>query len=153
QTIWIVLGLIGAGMVAAMDLRFLRRISGSIYQMLVVLLIAVLLFGREINHSRRWIELGPANLQPSEFMKVCLIIALAKYLHDDPKNEERRLRDLAIPGILTAEAIRRSPTQVIDAGPIDQGAAAAGEYRNHQATATKPRTNNRVMNNTIHPHA
>jgi hypothetical protein len=40
--------------------------------------------------------------QPSEFMKICLIVALAKYLHDDPKNEGRTLKDLAIPAILTA---------------------------------------------------
>ena len=35
-------------------------------------------------------------------MKICLIIVLGKYLHDDPKNEERSLKDLAVPAVLTA---------------------------------------------------
>mgnify|MGYP002826077310 CR=1 FL=1 len=34
-------------------------------------------------------------------MKLCLVIALAKFFHEDPRSEKRKLRDLAIPAILT----------------------------------------------------
>ncbi|MHB0774338.1 putative lipid II flippase FtsW [Halomonas sp. WWR20] len=46
----------------------------------VALLIAVLLVGREVNGSKRWIPLGIANLQASEVAKLCLIVYLAGYL-------------------------------------------------------------------------
>ena len=39
-------------------------------------LLAVLFLGREINYSKRWFELGPMRIQPSEFMKLALVLAL-----------------------------------------------------------------------------
>ncbi|MCK6590817.1 MAG: rod shape-determining protein RodA, partial [Polyangiaceae bacterium] len=56
----------------------------------------------DVRGSARWIEFGSFTFQPSEFMKVFLVIALAKYLHDDPRSEGRTLRDLAIPAVLAA---------------------------------------------------
>ena len=47
----------------------------------------VFILGKDIRGSSRWIEIGSFSFQPSEFMKLFLIIALAKYLHDDPKTE------------------------------------------------------------------
>ncbi|WP_432414983.1 putative lipid II flippase FtsW [Chromohalobacter israelensis] len=46
----------------------------------VVLLIAVLFIGREVNGSKRWIPLGIANVQASEVAKLCLIVYFADYL-------------------------------------------------------------------------
>ena len=50
--------------------------------------------------SSRWIYLGSFSFQPSEFMKLFLIVALAKYLHNDPKSEGRTLKDLFIPALI-----------------------------------------------------
>lgn len=97
QTIWIVLGLIGAGVVAAMDIGFVRRVSPTVYQILLALLIAVLVFGREINHSRRWIELGPMNLQPSEFMKLAVVLVLADWFERRRHAKAWALRRLFVP--------------------------------------------------------
>jgi rod shape determining protein RodA len=66
-----------------------------------VLLILVFILGKDIRGSSRWINIGSFSFQPSEFMKLFLCIALAKYLHDDAKNEERSLKDLLVPAILT----------------------------------------------------
>jgi rod shape determining protein RodA len=57
---------------------------------------------REVRGAHRWIEFGSFRFQPSEFTKVGLVVALAKYLHDDPKNEGRALKDLLVPAVLTA---------------------------------------------------
>jgi len=45
---------------------------------------------------------GSFTLQPSELMKIFLIIALAKYLHNDPKTDGRTLKDLVVPGLILA---------------------------------------------------
>ncbi len=67
----------------------------------VVLLLLVFILGREIRGSSRWIYIGSYSFQPSEFMKLFLVIALAKYLHDDPKSEGRTLKDLVVPALIT----------------------------------------------------
>jgi len=51
------------------------------------------------NGVRRWINLGPLSLQPSEFMKLVLVLTLARYLRF--RNSYRRLRGLLIPFVLT----------------------------------------------------
>ncbi len=50
------------------------------YGITLFLLIVVLFTGRHILGAKRWIELGPVNFQPSEFMKVAIILVLARYL-------------------------------------------------------------------------
>jgi len=64
--------------------------------------VLVMILARDVRGAARWINIGSFSFQPSEFMKLCLVIALAKYLHDDPKNEDRTLKDLAIPAVLAA---------------------------------------------------
>ncbi len=97
QTIWIVLGLIGAGVVGSMDFGFFRRVSLTAYQAIVLLLIGVLVFGREINSSRRWLELGPLNVQPSELMKLSVVLMLADWFDRRRAQASWSLRDLVIP--------------------------------------------------------
>jgi len=50
-----------------------------------------------VNGAQRWIQIGSIGGQPSEMMKILMIIALAKYLHDDPVVEGRSLKHMAIP--------------------------------------------------------
>lgn len=61
-------------------LRLWQRYSPWALVLGVMLLVVVLLVGREINGSVRWIPLGIINLQASEVAKLCLVIYLASYL-------------------------------------------------------------------------
>ena len=101
QLYWLLgAGVVGA-IVCAFDYRHIERYAYVIYGVGVFALMIVLVLARDVRGSSRWIEFGSFRFQPSEFTKLCLIIALAKFLHDDPKNEGRRLIDLAIPAVIT----------------------------------------------------
>ncbi|HEY8089915.1 MAG TPA: FtsW/RodA/SpoVE family cell cycle protein, partial [Polyangiaceae bacterium] len=82
QIYWLVGGGILATLVAAIDYRHYERMGYAMYGVGVVLLLLVFILGREIRGSSRWIYIGSYSFQPSEFMKLFLVIALAKYLHD-----------------------------------------------------------------------
>lgn len=102
QLYWLLgAGVVGA-IVCAFDYRHIERYAYVIYAIGVFSLLIVLVFARDVRGSSRWIEFGSFKLQPSEFTKLCLVIALAKFLHDDPKNEGRTLKDLLIPALITA---------------------------------------------------
>ena len=100
QVYWLVLGGILGAIVAIIDYRHYERLGYLLYALGVVLLLLVFILGKDIRGSSRWIYIGSFSFQPSEFMKLFLVIALAKYLHDDPKNEERGLVDLIVPALL-----------------------------------------------------
>jgi rod shape determining protein RodA len=102
QIYWLVAGGILATVAAGIDYRHYERLGYALYGVGVVLLLLVFILGREIRGSSRWIYIGSYSFQPSEFMKLFLVIALAKYLHDDPKSDGRTLRDLIAPAIITA---------------------------------------------------
>jgi rod shape determining protein RodA len=100
QIYWLTLGSAVAVLVVAIDYRQFERHAWAAYGVGIVMLVLVFLLGREVRGSQRWIPIGAFSLQPSELMKIFLIIALAKYLHDDPRTEGRTLKDLVIPGVI-----------------------------------------------------
>jgi rod shape determining protein RodA len=102
QIYWLVGGGILATVVALIDYRHYERLGYAVYAVGVVLLLLVFILGREIRGSSRWIYIGSYSFQPSEFMKLFLVVALAKYLHDDPKSEGRTLKDLVAPTAIAA---------------------------------------------------
>jgi rod shape determining protein RodA len=102
QLYWLAFGAGTAALVAAVDYRYVERYSYPIFAIGVITLMLVLLFGREVHGSKRWLDLVFFKLQPSEPMKLLLVLALAKYLHNDPRTEGRTLKDLIIPGIMTS---------------------------------------------------
>jgi len=102
QAQWIALGLIFMIVTFSIDYRSISRYAYLIYGGSLILLIAVFLFGNEARGSQRWISLAGFSLQPSELMKLTLIIALARYFDDYKASESYRLRELAIPLIITA---------------------------------------------------
>jgi len=102
QIYWLTLGAGVATLIASIDYRHYERYGWVAYGIGIVLLILVFLLGRSIRGSTRWIPVGGFSLQPSELMKVFLVIALAKYLHNDPKTGGRTLKDLIVPGLILA---------------------------------------------------
>lgn len=77
---WTIIGF--GGLYAAVHVKtaFIRKNARWFYIIMTATLAAVLFFGREINGARRWFDLGFTTFQPSEAMKVAMIIFLADYL-------------------------------------------------------------------------
>ena len=71
-----VLGLGIMYLIMNLDYHFFVKLAPMAYLVSVVLSVAVLFVGQEINGSRRWLNLGPLSFQPSEFAKVAVILFL-----------------------------------------------------------------------------
>jgi rod shape determining protein RodA len=96
QVYWLVAGGILAVGAASFDYRHFERLGYVLYVVGIVMLFLVFILGRDLRGSARWIVVGSFQFQPSEFMKLGLTIALAKFLHDDPRGEGSTLRDLVL---------------------------------------------------------
>ena len=70
--------------VALIDIRVWYHSAYPIYTVALILLAAVDFFGVSVNGSQRWLDLSIIRLQPSEIMKVGIVLALARYYHDLP---------------------------------------------------------------------
>jgi rod shape determining protein RodA len=86
--------------IALVDPRFWLRFAYAIYGVALALLVAVEIAGDIGMGAQRWISLGVINLQPSEVMKIALIIVLARYFHSLPESAEGKLRYLVWPALL-----------------------------------------------------
>jgi rod shape determining protein RodA len=98
--------------VALVDIRFWLRYAYVIYGVALFLLIVVEIAGDIGMGAQRWISLGFINLQPSEVMKIALIIVLARYFHSLPEEAEGKLRYLIWPALLAlvpAALVMRQP--------------------------------------------
>ncbi|MGN1324327.1 MAG: FtsW/RodA/SpoVE family cell cycle protein [Bacilli bacterium] len=82
QLIWYVLGFGIAYFIMFIGNKFLYNSAYILYVINVILLILILFFGKEVNNSKCWFELGFFSLQPSEFMKVILILTLSRMIND-----------------------------------------------------------------------
>lgn len=94
-------GFAGMILVAMIDLKFWRAVSPLIYMGAIVVLIAVELVGTVGMGAQRWIDLGFIRLQPSELMKVALILALARYYDWLPQEKTSRPLWVMPPLVLT----------------------------------------------------
>ena len=81
QIVRFAIGMILLVGVALVDIRVWMNIAYPAYAASLLLLVAVEVAGRVGLGAQRWLELGPLQLQPSEPMKIALILALARYLH------------------------------------------------------------------------
>ncbi len=102
QLLWILLGS-GLGLCAyLLDYRHLEAYAYPIYALGILLLCLLWVFGVQIGGAKRWIALGGVYLQPSEFAKLAVIVALSKYLSGRPSEGGLGLSDLLMPLILVA---------------------------------------------------
>jgi rod shape determining protein RodA len=62
------------------DYRSLSKVANFLYGINLVMLLAVMVVGHSALGAQRWIQIGPINLQPSEFSKLIMIISLANLL-------------------------------------------------------------------------
>lgn len=80
QLIWMGVSFLLALMIMLIDSRFFSFIAYPAYAFAILVLILVILVGKEVNSSKSWIVLGPISLQPSEFAKLATVLALSKFL-------------------------------------------------------------------------
>ena len=78
-------------------IQFWYKSAYLFYFIVLILLFAVDLFGVTASGSKRWISLFFINLQPSELMKVSLIIFLARYYYKIPSQNVNNIRHIFIP--------------------------------------------------------
>ena len=87
QLLWIATALFIGLMVLLIDSKFFSVFSFGIYGITLLMLIAVLFFGKYVNGSRSWFEIGSFRLQPAEFAKFATALVVAKYLSSGVKME------------------------------------------------------------------
>jgi rod shape determining protein RodA len=102
QIYWILFGLVAMIMALVIDYRELSRHAYTIYSVTVLLLIYVILDGETASGAKRWIRIGSFSLQVSEFAKIALILALAKYFESGKIQGQYFFKDLLIPTLLTS---------------------------------------------------
>lgn len=88
QILWYVLGFGVAYLMMTVGNKFLYNNAYIFYIVGVILLVLVLFFGKEINNARCWFVIPYiGSFQPSEFMKIFLIITLARMINDFNENK------------------------------------------------------------------
>lgn len=102
QIYWLAVGAGAATLVAAIDYRTYERYAYAAYVGSIVALILVFLLGKSIRGTHRWIQIGSFLFQPSEFVKLTLMLAVSRYIHRVNRSEVWTLRELAAPGLLIA---------------------------------------------------
>ena len=95
-----ILGLIIFFIVIFFDLRLIFGYAYVIFFLSIISLAIIPFFGIESNGATRWINIAGISLQPSEFVKYTLILALAKYFHSI-NNDSSFIKTLIIPLIIT----------------------------------------------------
>ena len=80
QLFWIGTSCIWIFFILLLDGKFYTTFSYPIYAIVILLLIGVLIIGKEIGGARSWYDIGSFSMQPSEFAKVGVLLALSKYL-------------------------------------------------------------------------
>lgn len=89
QLLWIGTASIIIIFIMAMDFRFWETFSILLYAVVMLLLLSVLIFGREVNGAKAWFEVGSFRLQPAEFAKFTTALVVAKYL----QRSDRKITD------------------------------------------------------------
>jgi rod shape determining protein RodA len=106
------IGLIIMLVIAVVDIGFWLRAAYMIYGLAFVLLVVVEIIGERGMGAQRWIALGPVQLQPSELMKIALVMALGRYFHGVSLETVARPTFLLAPLFLTvlpAALVLRQP--------------------------------------------
>ncbi len=85
---------------ALVDIRVWFQAAYPVYVLGFILLIAVEVVGHNALGATRWLKFGPMQIQPSEIMKIGVVLALARFYHGVPANDARLSWKLLIPAAL-----------------------------------------------------
>ncbi|MDE3015519.1 MAG: rod shape-determining protein RodA [Pseudomonadota bacterium] len=88
--------------IALLPMRLLMDYAYPVYIACLLVLLGVDILGHIGMGARRWLSLGGLNIQPSEFMKLAVILALARYFHQTYPEDIRRIPFLIPPAMMIA---------------------------------------------------
>lgn len=113
QLIWTLAGLLTMAATSRLKPLSLKKHSFAFYLGVLVLLVLIFVFGKTVSGSRSWFQIGPVSLQPSEFIKIGIIMVLANYYASEVATKENYnlvelLRPMAVL-LLPAAAIIAQP--------------------------------------------
>ena len=94
QFIYTLISLFVGFIVISIDVKFYERFSSLFYLLSLILLICLFLFGKRVNGALSWFPIGSFNLQPSEFVKITVALAVSKYI-SDYQTDLRKISDQA----------------------------------------------------------
>ncbi|MEW6057735.1 MAG: rod shape-determining protein RodA [Bdellovibrionota bacterium] len=100
QMIWLGVGSVIGTVLLLVHYKMLSRAAYFIFFANLILLVLVLVAGKQTLGARRWIGFGGFYLQPSEFMKVSAVLAMAKYFETERVTTGYRLRDIWLPTLM-----------------------------------------------------
>lgn len=100
QLYWIVAGLMVSFTICSLDYHLLEDFAYWLYGAVLILLVLVLLVGKTTMGATRWLDLGVFNIQPSEPMKIVIIMTFARFFSRYPVFKGLTLRDLIYPLLL-----------------------------------------------------
>ncbi|HLT34814.1 MAG TPA: rod shape-determining protein RodA [Enhygromyxa sp.] len=87
---------------ASIDYRVYYRVAYPAFAIGIGFVLLVTIVGTTMNKAERWLDIGFVRFQPSELMKLALVIGLARYLHRLARRDVRRtlIQTLVLPGLL-----------------------------------------------------
>jgi rod shape determining protein RodA len=102
QVVFVGIGTVMMIGAASIDYRVYYRAAYPIYAIGVGFVLLVTIVGTTMNRAERWLDIGFVQFQPSELMKLALVIGLARYLHRLARKDARRtlVRTLVLPALM-----------------------------------------------------
>lgn len=106
QLIWIGTSLLMATIILLLDGKFFTISAYPVYGLVILTLILVLVFGREVSGSKSWFEVGSFRIQPAEFGKFATALVVAKFLStmnikfEDTRTKLITAAFIAVPAVL-----------------------------------------------------
>lgn len=101
QIIWFCGGFVLMAIAFMFNYKLLDQWADILYIFSIILLVSVLFFGKFVAGSKRWLVLGPLSIQPSEMVKIIIIIVLAKYFSKTASPKGLEFRQLFKPLVYT----------------------------------------------------
>jgi rod shape determining protein RodA len=99
---WFLIGFAVFLLMTVFNYLVFERLAYPAYLFSIGLLVLVLIVGKVTSGSQRWLSLGPISFQPSEVVKIALVMVFAKFFSEKSGYQEYRLRDLWQPFLLLA---------------------------------------------------
>jgi cell division protein FtsW len=107
QVLWCALGVIACAVISMVDYEILKKFAVPVFAgtLLLAFLVFVPHVGMKINGARRWIHFPGASFQPSEIVKIGLIIMLAWYVDHSQRKMNTFVRGMIFPGLIIGLAL------------------------------------------------